>query len=65
MSLAFRLAALRSGRPQPECVLTVRRAIRATITVENAMAFAADGEVVCVDRRFEVIVRKHALMVLC
>ena len=65
VSLALRLAALRTGRPQPECVLTVRRASRAVIYVEDEMPFASDGEVGCVDRRFEIVVRPRALTILC
>jgi diacylglycerol kinase family enzyme len=64
LSLAVRLASLRSGRRQPECVLTVRQASRATIEVGGEMAFAADGEVVCVDRRFEIVVQQGGLRIL-
>jgi diacylglycerol kinase family enzyme len=65
VSLAVRLAALRTGRPLPERVLTVRRASRASIHVEDEMPFASDGEVVCVDRRLEMVVRPRALTILC
>ncbi len=65
VSLALRLAALRSGRPQPEHVLAVRRTVRAVIEIDHAMPFVADGDVICTDRRFEVVVRPAALTVLC
>jgi diacylglycerol kinase (ATP) len=64
VSLALRLTALRTGRPQPEGVLTVRRANRAAVEVEREMAFAADGEIVSFDRHFEVVVQKGAVRIL-
>ena len=51
LSLALRLASLRTGRPQPEDVLTVRPATRATLDLDRVVPFAADGDVLCLERR--------------
>jgi len=64
LSLAIRLAALRTGRSVPEDVLTVRRASRVVIELEEASPLAADGDIVCAGRRFDVVVRPRALTIL-
>jgi diacylglycerol kinase family enzyme len=65
VSLALRLAALRTGRPQPEHVLTVRRAWCASIEVERVSPFVADGDAIAIERRFDVVVRPRAVTILC
>ena len=64
LSLATRLAALRTGRPQPDHVLTIRTATTATIEADRVVPFAADGDVLCVAQSFEVRVRPAAVRVL-
>jgi diacylglycerol kinase family enzyme len=65
LSLATKLAALRTGRPQPDDVLTVRRATRVTIEAERVVPFAGDGDVLCIERRFQVTVCPGALSIVC
>jgi diacylglycerol kinase (ATP) len=64
VALALRLAALKTGRRQPEHVLTVRRARSATIALDAVSAFTADGDVLCMERRFEVSVLPRSIQVL-
>jgi len=64
VSLASRMMALRTGRPQPDAVLTVRRARTALIEVAAVTPFAADGDVLCMERRFEITVLPGALHVI-
>ena len=61
LSLSLRLAALRTGRPQPDHVLTIRTATTATIEGDQVVPFAADGDVLCLARDFEVRVRPAAV----
>jgi YegS/Rv2252/BmrU family lipid kinase len=63
LSLAMKLAVLKTGRPQPEAVLTVRKARALTIEVGTVSAFAADGDVLCMERRFEIAVRPLAIRI--
>lgn len=63
-SLAVHLAALRSGRPLPEEVLTVRRARRAVIEAGSVVPFAADGDLRAAAQRFDVRVLPSAVRVI-
>jgi diacylglycerol kinase family enzyme len=64
VSLVWRLAALETGRPQPDDVLRVRTARTVTIELEAVVPFAADGDVICIDRRFDLRVREGAIRIL-
>jgi diacylglycerol kinase (ATP) len=56
---------LANGWRVPEGALHVVRTDRATITCARRLPFAADGEVVCEECRFDVAVRPGALRVVC
>ena len=56
---------LANGWRVPDGVLRVVRTARAVITCERRLPFAADGEVLCEESRFEVVVRPGALSVIC
>jgi diacylglycerol kinase (ATP) len=62
-SLAMKLAVLRTGRPQPQSVLTVKPARAVTIELDAVSPFAADGDVICMERRFEIVVRPGAVRI--
>ena len=49
----------------PTGVLSVVRGSTAHITAAAPTTFSADGEVVCVDRRFAITAHRHALRVIC
>jgi diacylglycerol kinase (ATP) len=49
----------------PDGVLTVTRASTAEILSPSPIPFAADGEAVCVERRFTLTARRHAVRVIC
>ncbi|MCX6537681.1 MAG: diacylglycerol kinase family protein [Acidobacteria bacterium] len=55
---------LANGWRVPDGVLRVVRTDRAVITCEHRLPFAADGELVCEENRFEVAVRPGALRVI-
>ncbi|MCX6545722.1 MAG: diacylglycerol kinase family protein [Acidobacteria bacterium] len=63
--LLWAFTCLANGWRVPDGVLSVVRTGRAVITCERRLPFAADGELVCEDRRFEVAVRPGALRVIC
>jgi diacylglycerol kinase family enzyme len=56
---------LANGWRVPEGALRVVRTDRAVITCARRLPFAADGEVACEERRFEVAVHPGALRVIC
>jgi diacylglycerol kinase (ATP) len=64
VSLALRLASLRTGRPQPEHVLAIRRATTATIDLDAVSPFAADGDVLCQERHFELRLLPDAVRII-
>jgi diacylglycerol kinase (ATP) len=49
----------------PDGVLSVTRASTAEIVSPTPIPFAADGEVVCVERRFRITAHRHAVRVIC
>ena len=55
---------LANGWRVPDGVLRVVRTDRAVITCEHRLPFAADGELVCEESRFDVAVRPGALRVI-
>jgi diacylglycerol kinase (ATP) len=61
VSLATKLVALKTGRPQPDDVLSVKKAHAVTIEVDAVSPFAADGDVICMERTFEIVVRARAI----
>jgi diacylglycerol kinase (ATP) len=65
MRLLWAFTCLANGWRVPDGALRVVRTTRAVITCERRLPFAADGELVCEDRRFEVAVRPGALRVIC
>jgi len=56
---------LANGWRVPDGVLRVVRTTRAVITCDRSLPFAADGELICEDNRFDVAVRPGALSVIC
>ena len=56
---------LANGWRVPDGVLRVVRTDCAVITCEHRLPFAADGELVCEESRFDVAVRPGALRVIC
>jgi len=56
---------LANGWRVPDGVLRVVRTTSAVITCERPLPFAADGELICEDCRFDVAVRPGALTVIC
>lgn len=56
---------LANGWRVPDGVLRVVRTDRAVITCDRPLPFAADGELVCEDARFDIAVRQGALNVVC
>jgi diacylglycerol kinase (ATP) len=64
LRLALNLACLRGRRPVPEGALLVFRAARATITCEEPLDFAADGEVFARGVQFAVEVCPAAIEVI-
>jgi diacylglycerol kinase (ATP) len=63
--LLWAFTCLANGWRVPDGVLRVVRTDRAVITCEHRLPFAADGELVCEESRFEVAVRPGALRVIC
>jgi diacylglycerol kinase family enzyme len=63
--LLWAFTCLANGWRVPDGVLRVVRTDRAVLTCERRLPFAADGELVCEERRFEVAVRPGALRVIC
>jgi diacylglycerol kinase (ATP) len=63
--LLWAFTCLANGWRVPDGVLRVVRTERAVITCDRRLPFAADGELVCEESRFEVMVRPGALRVIC
>jgi len=63
--LFWAFACFANGWRVPAGVLRVARGRRAVITCDRPVPFAADGELVCTDQRFELRVRPGALRVIC
>jgi hypothetical protein len=63
--LLWAFLCLSQGWRIPAGVLLVNRGSTAQIVASEPLTFSADGEVVCVDRRFTINAHRHALRVIC
>ncbi|MEI6669395.1 MAG: diacylglycerol kinase family protein [Acidobacteriota bacterium] len=62
--LYWAFTCLANGWPVPEGLLRIVRTHHAVITSDQPLSFAADGEPICVDTRFDIAVQPGALCVI-